>query len=654
MKPLAKALLFFLLASLGYAAGQRLPRTPSSALTDRGVEAAESPHPRDASRQGDGAELGFPELRPRLQELASASSWRWGASYFLEGKRPGQGALELERIFARATRDQLVAFFAEEEDPSKTGPAILAAAYGRLAELSPEEAVAIWTDQFRRTGNGDGAEAIARTWGSTDPAATERWIDGLTDPKLKVKALFGLLDVALETAPDLVERRVGEIRGEDFNFTFSTSHLVARLARQAPPEKLGALAERVLAETQDNWEYQNQLVALLEVWGERDGPAMMAWLLAQKPGRLMDHVVPRAVEARSKADPAAFLREIGPSLGENEAIGEIVGQAWLKWLAREPEGEAIRWLEKHGDHVRINQRSMWINRITDAQQADAALSQLAGLADVEIKTQAARAILHHLGQVAPKSALAHAHHFLSPGRETDMFLAGTLSGLARSGEPSEALDWALANLEAGEGKNDAVRWVMSEWVNSSPAEAARRAGELPEKLRNEAFNGIAYRWAERAPEQMLDYLAKVSDPDAHTALARHGFWSLGYHRGGEAHLAKALALPHEAMRTQAVEGLFGGWSRANLESSAEALGTMERGPIRDAAVAAFVSSARWTDREAAVVWSLDITDPGKRREVAMQQSRYWLNADRKAAEKWIAASESLPAEWKAELLKPAK
>ena len=34
----------------------------------------------------------------------------------------------------------------------------------------------------------------------------------------------------------------------------------------------------------------------------------------------------------------------------------------------------------------------------------------------------------------------------------------------------------------------------------------------------------------------------------------------------------------------------------------------------------------------------------------MRQGRYWLISDREAATRWIESSESLPAEWKAELL----
>jgi hypothetical protein len=38
----------------------------------------------------------------------------------------------------------------------------------------------------------------------------------------------------------------------------------------------------------------------------------------------------------------------------------------------------------------------------------------------------------------------------------------------------------------------------------------------------------------------------------------------------------------------------------------------------------------------------------------LDQGRRWLNADREAATRWIQTSETLPEEWRAELLKVKK
>lgn len=655
MRSILRFALFLAFAGIGYTLGGQfpwnLPRSDSSgnAASDAIITVA-----KGSAAQPTELEPSFAESLQHIRELKDSSTQVWDHSLLLEGKRPGQTELQIERLFARATREDLVAFFAGAE-LTGANDSLLNAAYARLAELSLDEALAIWSDQFRRTAKGVGADGLVRAWAKTDPTASERWIDGLSDATIRSEALFAFLDAVVETSPDLVARRVTEIGNGDTSVVFQTIALVSRLARQLAPETLAPLAERFLAETKKGWEYQNQLVTLLEVWGERDGAAMLAWVLAKPPGSFQDDLLPRVVEARAKSDPAAFVREIGPSLPGNEALGQMAGQAWLKWLADDDDDDeaAMAWFSTHGEHLKISQQLIWNSRNWTGKEATQVLSRIAGLPEGEIKSETSWAMLQQLSQADPKAALSYGHKLLPPGHDTDSFIADNLASLARSGDPAGALAWALANLSAGQGKKDAVRYIMTEWSNSSPILAMERAKALPENFRDDAYNGIASRWAERAPEQLIDYLAKAPDPASISTLAKQAFWSFGHNRGGAVYLPRALALPNEAIRTQAIEGLFSGWSQANLESSALALDTLERGPLRDTAVAAFVSNARWADREAAVTWSLDITDPKKRREVTMQQSRYWLNADREAATQWIEIGGKLPEEWRAELLKPS-
>jgi len=50
----------------------------------------------------------------------------------------------------------------------------------------------------------------------------------------------------------------------------------------------------------------------------------------------------------------------------------------------------------------------------------------------------------------------------------------------------------------------------------------------------------------------------------------------------------------------------------------------------------------------------EVSDATKQRTTVLDQGRRWLNADREAATKWILTSETLPEEWRAELLKVKK
>lgn len=645
---LQRSVLFLLLAGVGYLIGLRIAPfsegvaapTQSSVLTNPDVSKPATPNEAD-----------FSERLPRLRELTSQS---WNLRSQIEGRRPGQDLLELEAIFARATREDLIAWFAED-GTAEVGTAALEAAYARLASLSRDEAIGIWTDQFRRTKKIDGVSGLVRAWAGMDPTGAEAWMMLLSDTKARNAARFALLDTVLETSPDLVERHLVEHGLTVGNFQlFESTALVSRLAKVVPPEKLVILADRFLAENRGNWEYQNQLTALLKVWGERDTPAMMAWLLAQPPGQFQDHLVPQLVQELTEKDPAAFLTQIGPSLAGNETMAKMAGQAWVKWLAKDSGSEAMRWFQTHGASVKLDENMLWRDRSWSSEDTQRVLALLTDLPDGENKKVLSKAVLNQLSQTDPKTALGYASSTLPGGHDTDLFIANTLSRLAQNGDPSGALAWAVENLKEGQGKNDAVRFVMSSWAYANPLEAAEQAQSLPEKLRAEAYSGLAHEWAERAPEQLLDYLEKTSDPTSAAPLARNAFWKMGYDHGGENFIAKALALPNETMRKQAIEGLFGGWSQANLESSAKALDTMERGELRDLAVVQFVENARWADREAAITWAFEVSDAAKQRATVLDQGRRWLNADRETATKWIQSSETLPEEWRAELLKAKK
>jgi len=652
MKLLPGLVLFLVLGLIGYAVGARYSGRPTNAQSktsqENGAISAEPVQGKsDTSIRDPRSGATFGESRERLTSLAEQVGSKVDTGALLEGTRAATNLLEIERIFALANKEEMVLFFAEETT-SDMKPAVLTAAYARLAELSSEDAVAIWSDQFQRDGSDAGIDGLVRSWAKQDAAAAELWIDNLSSEKTRSKALFALLDSVVESNPELVDRRLTEV-GD----LFQSIHLASLLAWEIEPGKFSPLAEKFLSEKQGKWQYQNQLVSLLEIWGKRDSAAMMAWLTSRSPGEFQSHVIPRVAKTRADSDPAAFAREIGPSLADNSALAEMAGQAWLNWINKGGDDEAaMKWVEIYGEHLQLGQGASWMSGEWTTERADRVLPLAAKLPDGEFKDTFTRTILHSLSRIDPRTALEYAQELLPPGNDSDMFIASALSNLARDGNPEEALDLAMKNLKPGQGQNDAVRFVMSPWVDQDPFAAVRNAKALPEKLREQAYDGIAYRWAEKAPKQLLDFLQSSPDPAVATALAKDSFWSFGYHLGGESYLATALEFPDESMRKEAVEGLFGGWSSANLETSGEALNQLESGPIRDIAISKFVSSASSTDREAALVWSLEIGDDAKRRQTTLQQSRYWLKADRPAAVQWIKANESMPAEWKDELLKP--
>lgn len=652
------------LAAIGYAVGLQFAkgsasREPASQVPDTQLKEAE--RSSKAVSNGTFAEVNgdqlrdprtgatFSESRERLEALAnSILAPRRGAAFYVEGKRPGEAQLEIERIFALASRSQVLEFFAESVDES-THEALLEAAFARLAEFSVSEALAIWKEQRSRDGKSAGIAAIVRAWSHTEPHEAERWIDGLQETRDRQAALFAYLDEMVESSPALVRQRLFEI--EEF---WPSLHLSKRLVSQLEPAEFPALADRFLSQKKGKWQYQNQVADLLTEWGKRDRGAMLQWLLKHPEGELLDHVVSRVTGSFSKEDPAKLLQEIGPHLSDNRAFSEMAGQAWLRWLADgEDATEAVAWFSSHGEHITASWDGVRHGfREWSGEDTIQVIDQVLDLPEGDSRQQIVGMLLHRLSDADPKSALTYGKEHLPDGSNTNDFLAGALSQYVRKGEdPEWALDWATENFQNPEAQNQAVRWVMSAWAEHDPKAAAQRAAKLTGKLREEAFSGIVYDWAEKDPDQLLEFVKSPPDQETAPYLARNSFWNFAYERGGEEYLDEALSMPAGEVRENAVRGLFAGWSRANLETSAVALDQMKTGPLRDAAISEFVNVAGWEDREAALTWSLAISNPEERKKSALAQAKRWLQADRKIAARWIELNGEIPSTWKAELLK---
>ncbi len=662
MKTTGQIIGLLLFASGGYAAGVWFADSSrSSRLTEEpsgGSDSAKNNSVGMESREGE--KLGnaggalrdprtgatFAESLDRLDHLAKrASAPMGGAAFLVEGERRGKAQLEIERIFALASRSEVLAFFADSVDET-TESTILKAAYGRLAEFSISEALAIWEDQLERCGNNAGIDAIVRAWSRNDPGEAERWIDGLTKTRDRQAALFAFLDEIMERSPDIVDRRLFEI-----NELWPSLHLSNRFINQLEPSEFSEVADRFLSRRHGKWQYQNQVAELLSVWGESDRSAMIRWLVARPDGELRGNVISRVTNSLSKTDPATLVREIGPLVSDNQAFSEMAGQAWIQWLkSDEDPAEAIAWFENHGENLTVGLGfNSWPKEDTIR-----VIDRVATLPESESRKQIVEKLLYELSDADPKDALSYGKKHLLEGNGADDFFAGALSKYVRKGEdPEWALDWATENFDNAEARNQAVRWVMSAWTERDPEAAAQRASRLSGKLREEAFSGIVGDWVEKDPKKLLDFVKAPPDPKSAPYLAKSSFWQFGYKKGGD-YLSEAMAMPEGEVREQAVRGLFSGWARANLETSAVALDRMKDGSLRDTAISEFVQIAGWEDRQLAIAWSLAITDPEQRRRNTMEQMNQWLRADRDAAVRWIEANDKLPSEWKSELLTKGK
>lgn len=582
MRPVVVFVAFVVLVSAGFFAGRMLSSSLRQDEADRLPVVRESfsspPEMRDPGEARDprtGRDFRQSLEQVGLRKVAGGGSFRGRELY--EDDRPGKRLLDLERAFALASEEDLLAFFSES-DPTELGEDTLSAAYFRFGQIDIDKALSIWSDEFRRNGKGAGIDGLVKSWAGRDLLAAERWVDGLPSGEVRKRALGALLKIALDVSPDLVERRIFEV-----DLSAGAANLASELGGRVDLQRLPGIADRFLAEKREGWSSQNELRALLHVWGERDATAMMAWLVAQPKGEVHNYVFARAVEPRIDTDPAGFAKELGPSLtSSNSAMGEVAWVAIQKWLDQgNDDPGALAWIAENGAKLKVPEQTPWyqgMSRRWNAEDAAGVLDELGSLPGFDEKKLLARRILNQLALSDPSSAMTLAKQHLPAGSVADEFLANTVKIIARDGNGEGALELALQHLNEGEAKTNAVEGILSGIAEENPAAALDRAVTLPESMREEIAGKLAGNWAQHSPEEVIEYLGKTRDPAIQASIAKAVFWRLGNRGGSEADLAQVFALPDETVKAEAVGALFRGWTEVNLESSGAALNALEPGP----------------------------------------------------------------------------
>ena len=408
------------LAGRGFSASLQSSETPVS-ISSRADGASESPKSEDLPRRDPRSGLDFAQAFEAARQPEAFVDRKVSVRGFYETERRGRHLLELERAFALASEEDMIAFFGRE-DIAELEAELLSLAYARLAALSPEAATAIWSDEFRRGGNGAGIDGLARAWAERDALAAERWVDGLPEGPLRAEALAALLLGALDASLELVARRILDIEAGN-----PASHLAAELGRRLELSRLPGLADRFLEARRGEWSRQGPLSDFLVEWGERDAAGMLSWLAGQPKGEVSERVVYRVVGSRVAADPAAFAREIGPSLASDPALGEMAGIAVLAWLDQGGDDEAaLAWLAEHGanlDFAGALRNLSGLRRRWSEDEAARVLGGLSELPESRERHQLAMELLDRLAGAAPDAALSLSIEYLPANERAEWYLS---------------------------------------------------------------------------------------------------------------------------------------------------------------------------------------------------------------------------------------
>ena len=189
------------------------------------------------------------------------------------------------------------------------------------------------------------------------------------------------------------------------------------------------------------------------------------------------------------------------------------------------------------------------------------------------------------------------------------FRDGFIEGLVENGAKSDPLRTAeVVNGLGAESSEHVNQMLVSSWLSQQPEVAVQFAANLGEKEFNRALEG----WARQDVTGALNWLTEtghpatatfVSDPDIHVQWIEQDAWA-----GADV----ASSLPAEKA-VEATAIYVTQWANTSpTEASAYISESMERGPVRDAAIVSLAAAIAPDNPADARKWVMAIDDPAMR------------------------------------------
>ena len=395
-----------------------------------------------------------------------------------------------------------------------------------------------------------------RAWSGQDAYAAASWAAAIPDLDTRLRLATGPFCAMAETSP---ERALALARSFGADFCESIlPDMVESMARKDPVGTLRSCAPEVWK----NGDGFPWLRPAIDTWMKQDGPAALAWLLAQP--RDDDRDLARWFNMLG-SDSSASRRTVADFLATTPGVphrSQALRYLFSSWSIETPR-EAIAWLDQLPDSdLRINllERSFY-NRDTPQASLPLALvmpeganrtERLAQLLGAWAKNDAGAALawmrenaaqpgvseaayavhgplLADLAREDPQAALAEWQALADPKARS-----ASVDAIARvwgQKDPAAAFQWAAAQNQAAEtptyGGNAGL---LSKWAQADPEAALRwvedwQAG-LPENMRDTGrgyYDSLGGTPEERYPRAATAELySKIRDPEIRLdTLARH-------------------------------------------------------------------------------------------------------------------------------------
>ncbi len=575
------------------------------------------------------------------ERLKSLSTGYWS----VDRLESGRALLELDAILKSAKESDFLELI-QKPDFEKFPLDAVDLFYRRWAEISPENAAAVWLDRAGKL-KSESVNGLLRVWAKKDQFAVANWIDGISDETAKKTANKGFLISLVHLDANMALDRLLKMDSD-----YTLSEISGTIGKNLTAEDLPLAAEKLMLKKEGKWQYQNELSSLIKAWGNADLDGAFDWVLNQKEGALQGRLVTSLLQELISKDPAAAAEKLSPHLEKGETFAKAGGELWLRWImSGEDEEAALQFLKTHGDSITPPDYMQYMSGNYSAEKLKRSLDLTEEFPDGAMKRKFVRSLLHTISQSKPKVALEYMRDKLPVGSDSDSMIASAIHDWAQKGEPEKAVAWASENMEPGGGREMAIRFGVTTWSKTDPKAAIDYALKLPAADKRDSLWGIALEWPKSDPEGALKFIRTHDDPAEISGFTERAFWELVEAKGGKPTLKTALAMPEGKRRMDAVDGVFSGWAHVDAGAAALALREMKVGTLKDKAISGFIGMATRTDPSGSLQWALEINNPGMRKTHTMNTARSWLRSDRKKAEKWIQSSPAIPADLKETLLK---
>ena len=210
------------------------------------------------------------------------------------------------------------------------------------------------------------------------------------------------------------------------------------------------------------------------------------------------------------------------------------------------------------------------------------------------------------------------------------------SGSIRQSVEIESLRAEMDQLREKNKEADALRATVEELSEQVAAFRAGPKSSPPPDEDSEAPPELlkALLLARDSPAAAAEYVASLpaGDGQSEAALRVLGRW---IRSEPQAAAAWATQFGESELRNDALALVARRWGLAEWAATADWLETLPPGQSKDAAIAAFVSSADGYDIRLAANWANRLEDSERRSQLVESTARRWLREDADAAQSWL-------------------